>query len=64
VISAAITFSVTSQEVFIVRIKCDQRFSVISEMSDLKEQSVCVKFSFKLGKTASETHKMLKNSFR
>jgi hypothetical protein len=62
---AAITLCVASQRVFIVvRVKCDPRFSVISEMADLKEQSIYVKFCFKLGKTASETHEMLKNSFR
>jgi hypothetical protein len=32
-------------------------------MADLKEQCICVKFCFKLGKTASETHEMLKIAF-
>jgi hypothetical protein len=32
-------------------------------MVDLKEQRICVKFCFKLGKTASETHEMLKTVF-
>jgi hypothetical protein len=32
-------------------------------MADLKEQSICVKFCFKFGKTASETHEMLKTAF-
>jgi hypothetical protein len=34
---AVITLRVASQRVFIVRVKCDPRFSVISEMADLKE---------------------------
>jgi hypothetical protein len=46
-----------------VLVECDTRFSVISEMVDLKEQSICVKFCFRLGKTASETHEMLKTAF-
>jgi hypothetical protein len=63
VIFAAITLCVASQQVFIVvRVKCDPRFSVISEMADLKEQRICVKFCFKLEKTASETHEMLKTA--
>ena len=33
-------------------------------MKDLKEQRVCVKFYFKLGKTATETWKMLQQAFR
>jgi hypothetical protein len=61
---AAITFCVASQRVFIVlRVKCDPRFSVISEMADLKEQRIYVKFCFRLGKTASKTHEMLKTAF-
>ena len=32
-------------------------------MKDLGEQSVCVKFCFKLGKTATETWKMLQQAF-
>jgi hypothetical protein len=32
-------------------------------MADLKEQCICVKFCFRLGKTASETHEMLKTAF-
>jgi hypothetical protein len=44
-----------------VRVKCDPQFSVISEMADLKEQRIYVKFCFRLGETASETHEM---SFR
>jgi hypothetical protein len=35
----------------------------MSEMADLKKQNVCVKFCFELGKTASETHEMLKTAF-
>ncbi|PNF35236.1 hypothetical protein B7P43_G06872 [Cryptotermes secundus] len=32
-------------------------------MADLREQRVCIKFCFKLGKTAAETHQMLKQAF-
>jgi hypothetical protein len=32
-------------------------------MADLKEQRICVRFYLKLGKTASETHEMLKTAF-
>jgi hypothetical protein len=32
-------------------------------MADLREQSLCIKFCFKLGKTAVETHQMLKQAF-
>jgi hypothetical protein len=32
-------------------------------MADLKEQCICVKFCFKLGKAAPETHEMLKTAF-
>jgi len=32
-------------------------------MTDVKEQRICVKFCFKLGKAASETHRMLKEAF-
>ncbi|PNF43640.1 hypothetical protein B7P43_G00693 [Cryptotermes secundus] len=32
-------------------------------MADPREQRVCIKFCFKLGKTASETHQMLKQAF-
>jgi hypothetical protein len=61
---AAIILYIASQRVFIVvRVKYDPRFSVISEMADLKEQRICMKFCFKLGKTASETHEMLKTAF-
>jgi hypothetical protein len=61
---AAITVCVASQRVFIVvRVKCDPRFSVINEMAGLKEQRICVKFCIKLGKTASETHEVLKTAF-
>jgi hypothetical protein len=28
-------------------------------MTDVKEQQICIKFCFKLGKTAAETHQML-----
>jgi hypothetical protein len=61
---AAINLCAASQRVFtVVRVKCDPRFSVISEMAHLKVQSICVKFRFRLGKTASETHEMLKTAF-
>jgi hypothetical protein len=59
---AAITLCVASQRVFIVgRVKDESRFSVISEMADLKEQWICVIFCFKLRKTASWN---AQNSFR
>ena len=29
-------------------------------MADVKEQRICIKFCFKLNKTAAETHRMLK----
>jgi len=32
-------------------------------MTDVKEQQICIKFCFKLCKTASETHKMFKEEF-
>ena len=32
-------------------------------MTDVKEQRILIKFCFKLGKTAAETHKMLKEAF-
>jgi hypothetical protein len=61
---AAIILCAVSQRVFIiVRVKLDPRFSVISEMVGLKEQRICVKFCFKLGKTASEINEMLKTVF-
>jgi hypothetical protein len=33
------------------------------EMVDMKEQRVCMKFCFKLGKSAAKTHQMLKQAF-
>jgi len=33
-------------------------------MADLKEQRVCVKFCFLLGKTAAETVTMLRGAFK
>jgi len=35
----------------------------IIEMADVKEQRICIKFCFKLNKTAVETHRMLKEAF-
>ena len=32
-------------------------------MTDVKEQRICIKLFFKLGKTASETNRMLKEAF-
>jgi hypothetical protein len=32
-------------------------------MTDVKEQRICIKFCFKLGNMAAETHKMLKEAF-
>ena len=33
------------------------------EMAHVKEQTICIKFCFKLNKTAAETHRMLKEAF-
>jgi len=33
------------------------------KMADVKEQRICIKFCFKLNKTAAETHRMLKEAF-
>jgi len=32
-------------------------------MTDVKEQRICIKFCFKLDKTAAETHRMLREAF-
>jgi hypothetical protein len=32
-------------------------------MTDMKEQLICIKFCFKLGKMAAETQRMLKETF-
>jgi len=37
--------------------------SAIIEMADVQEQRICIKFCFKLNKTAAETHRMLKEAF-
>jgi len=34
-----------------------------AKTNDVKEQWICIKFCFKLGKTALETHRMLKEAF-
>jgi hypothetical protein len=39
------------------------RLYQLVKMSDVKEQRICIKFYFKLGKTAAETHKTLKEAF-
>ena len=39
------------------------RVSANIEMADVKEQRICIKFYFKLNKTAAETHQMLKEAF-
>jgi sensor c-di-GMP phosphodiesterase-like protein len=36
--------------------------SVNIEMADVKKQRICIKFCFKLNKTAVETHQMLKEA--
>jgi len=33
------------------------------EMADVKEQRICIKFCFKLNKTAAEAHQVLKEAF-
>ena len=35
----------------------------IFQMADVIEQRICIKFCFKLNKTAAETHRMLKEAF-
>jgi len=37
--------------------------SAIIEMADVNEERICIKFCFKLNKTAGETHQMLKEAF-
>jgi hypothetical protein len=37
-------------------------FAII-EMADVKEQRICIKFCFKLNKTAAEIYRMLKEAF-
>ena len=32
-------------------------------MADVKEQGICIKFCFRLNKTAAETHRMLQEAF-
>jgi hypothetical protein len=32
-------------------------------MTDVKKQWICIKFCFKFGKMAAQTHKMLKKAF-
>ena len=55
-----------------MRIACDATlafikrcnvFSAIIEMADFREQRTCIKFCFKLGKTATECYEMLKTAF-
>ena len=55
-----------------VRIVCDatvafiKRCNVLSaiiEMEDFREQRACIKFCFKLGKTATECYGMVKTAF-
>jgi hypothetical protein len=36
--------------------------SAIIEMVDVKKQRICIKFCFKLNKTAAETNRMLKEA--
>ena len=43
-----------------------KRFNVLSaiiEISNFREQRACIKFCFKLGKTATECYEMLKTAF-
>jgi hypothetical protein len=37
--------------------------SAINEMADFREQRACIKFCFKLGKTATECYETLKTAF-
>ena len=44
-------------------IKSFNVLSAIVEIVDFREQSACIKFCFKLGKTATECYEMLKTAF-
>ena len=44
-------------------IKMCNVLSVIIKMADFREQGACIKFCFKLGKTATECYEMLKTAF-
>ena len=44
-------------------IKTYNVLSAIIEMADFHEQRACIKFCFKLGKTATECYEMLKTAF-
>ena len=55
-----------------MRIVCDETLAfikrrnvlpAINEMADFREQCACIKFSFKLGKCATEYYEMLKTAF-
>jgi len=55
-----------------VRIECDatlgfiKRYNVLSaiiEMADFRQLRACIKFCFKLGKTATECYEILKTAF-
>jgi hypothetical protein len=55
-----------------VRIVCDATLafikscnvlSAIIEMADFREQRACIRFCFKLGKTATECYEMMKTAF-
>jgi len=46
--------------VFFTPISC---VSADIEIADVKEQRICIKFCFKLNKTAAETQQMLKEAF-
>jgi D-ribose pyranose/furanose isomerase RbsD len=37
--------------------------SAFIEMADFKQQRFCIKFCFRLNKTAAETHRMLQEAF-
>ena len=56
-----------------MRIVCDATLAfiktcnvlrVIIEMVDFREQRACIKFCFKLGKTATKCYEMLKTAFQ
>ena len=42
--------------------RCNVLFAII-EMADFREQCTCIKFCFKLGRTATECYEMLKTAF-